>query len=121
MEKKSPFLLNAWYVAALSTDIGPEALFHRKLLDTSVMMYRKLDGTAVAVHDRCPHRFAPLHLGKRDGDDVACVYHGLRFNAEGQCTHNPHGDGRIPKAAVAELSIAGAPRLLVDLDGRRAG
>lgn len=102
MEKKSPaqpFLMNAWYVAALSTEVGPEALFHRKLLNTSVMLYRKHDGTAVAMHDRCPHRFAPMHLGKREGDDVTCIYHGLRFNAEGQCTHNPHGDGRIPKAA----------------------
>jgi vanillate O-demethylase monooxygenase subunit len=94
-----PYLRNAWYVAALSSEVGPEALFHRKLLDTSVMLYRRQDGTPVALRDRCPHRFAPLHLGHREGDEVACLYHGLRFDAEGRCTHNPHGDGRIPKAA----------------------
>lgn len=99
MDSKQPYLRNVWYVAALSSEVGPEALFHRKLLDTSVMLYRKQDGTPVAVHDRCPHRFVPLHLGKREGDEVACVYHGLRFDASGQCVHNPHGDGRIPKAA----------------------
>lgn len=99
MDSKQPYLRNVWYVAALSSEVGPEALFHRKLLDTSVMLYRKQDGTPVAVHDRCPHRFAPMHLGNRVGDEVNCLYHGLRFNANGQCTHNPHGDGRIPKAA----------------------
>jgi vanillate O-demethylase monooxygenase subunit len=99
IEMKQPYLLNAWYVAALSTEVGPEALFHRKILDTSILIYRKQDGTPVALHDRCPHRFAPLHLGKRVGDEVACLYHALRFDCEGQCTHNPHGTGQIPKAA----------------------
>ena len=64
-----------------------------------MLLYRKQDGTPVAMQDRCPHRFAPLHLGKRDGDDVVCHYHALRFDCSGQCTHNPHGDGKIPKAA----------------------
>lgn len=100
MTSASPFLKNAWYAAAMSSEVGPEALFHRKILDTSVMIYRKQDGTPVAMHDRCPHRFAPLHLGKRDGDDVICVYHALRFDCSGQCVHSPHGNGHIPKAAV---------------------
>ena len=94
-----PFLKNAWYVAALSSEVGPEALFHRRLLDTPVLIYRKADGTPVALHDRCPHRFAPLHLGKRVGDEIACLYHALRFDCSGQCTHNPHGNGQIPAAA----------------------
>jgi phenylpropionate dioxygenase-like ring-hydroxylating dioxygenase large terminal subunit len=96
---KTPYLMNAWYVAALSTEVGPEALFHRRILDTSVLIYRKQDGTPVALHDRCPHRFAPLHLGKRIGDEVACPYHALQFDCSGQCTKNPHGNGQIPRAA----------------------
>ncbi|MBB1163233.1 Rieske 2Fe-2S domain-containing protein, partial [Aquariibacter albus] len=93
------YLKNAWVVAALSSEVGPEALFHRTLLDTPVLIYRKADGTPVALHDRCPHRFAPLHLGRRIGDEVACLYHALRFDCSGQCTHNPHGNGQIPAAA----------------------
>ncbi|ABM93963.1 aromatic ring-hydroxylating dioxygenase subunit alpha [Methylibium petroleiphilum] len=99
METQIPYLTNAWYVAALSTEVGAQALFHRKILDTSILIYRKQDGTAVALHDRCPHRFAPLHLGKRIGDEVACLYHALQFDCTGQCTKNPHGNGQIPKAA----------------------
>lgn len=96
------YLKNAWYVSALSTEIGPEAMFHRKILDTSILIYRKADGTAVALHDRCPHRFAPLHLGKRVGDEVVCLYHALRFDCSGKCTHNPHGKGLIPRAAAVQ-------------------
>lgn len=93
------YLRNVWYVAALAQEVKADALFHRKILDTSVLLYRKADGRAVALHDRCPHRFAPLHLGKRHGDDLACLYHGLRFNEFGRCVGSPHGDGHIPKAA----------------------
>ncbi len=99
MTVQPAYLQKAWYVAAMSTEVDSEALFHRKILGTSVMIYRTADGTPVALHDRCPHRFAPLHLGKRVGDEVACPYHALRFNAGGQCTHNPHGNGHIPQAA----------------------
>ena len=28
-----------------------------------------------------------------------CPYHGLQFGSDGVCSHNPHGDGAIPKAA----------------------
>jgi vanillate O-demethylase monooxygenase subunit len=98
-KQKSPFVLKAWYAAALSTEVGPEALFHRKLLNVNVMLYRKQDGQPVAMQDRCPHRFAPMHMGKRVGDEVSCLYHALKFNSEGACTHSPHGTGVIPKAA----------------------
>ena len=99
MKVRDHFLKKAWYAAALSTEVDASGLFHRRILGKSVLIYRLEDGSAVALHDRCPHRFAPLSLGKRIGDDVACPYHALRFNSQGQCTHNPHGNGHIPKAA----------------------
>lgn len=102
MKVRDTFLKRAWYAAALSSEVAGEALFHRKILGTSVLIYRLQNGVAVAVHDRCPHRFAPLSLGKRVGDEVACPYHALRFNAQGRCTHNPHGAGHIPKAAQVD-------------------
>ncbi len=92
-------LRNTWYVAALAAEVTATALFHRRLLDTAVLIYRKADGSVVALHDRCPHRFAPLHLGKRVGDQVQCLYHGLRFDSSGACTHSPHGDGNVPARA----------------------
>ncbi len=93
------YLMNCWYAAALSTELPVEGTLARQLLDTSVLLYRKGDGTPVALHDRCPHRFVPLSMGRRHGDDVVCKYHALRFDCSGACTHNPHGNQLIPAAA----------------------
>src|SRR5438105_1783594 len=96
------YLRNAWYVAALADEVQSGVLFHRTLLGDSVLMYRKQNGEAVAMRDRCPHRFAPLHKGKLIGDIVQCGDHGLQFDCSGSCVRNPHGDQSIPKAAVVQ-------------------
>lgn len=95
-----PFLRNAWYVAAWGDEVLPGALFHRRILGEEILLVRGADGTARALRNRCPHRFAPLHLGKRDGDVIECAYHGLRFGLDGRCVFNPHGDGALPPRAL---------------------
>lgn len=92
------YLRNAWYCAALSEEVG-EAPFARRILDEPVLIARDTEGAARAMSDMCPHRFAPLHKGIREGDSIECPYHGLRFDLGGRCVHNPHGSGRIPAAA----------------------
>ncbi len=92
------FLRNAWYCAGWAADLGAEPIT-RTYLNEPVLLYRLRDGRAVAIGERCPHRFAPLHKGKLRDDCIECPYHGLRFDASGACVHNPHGDGAIPKAA----------------------
>lgn len=91
------YLLNTWYLAAWAAEIKTGELFHRRLLEQRVVLFRKQDGTPVALQDRCPHRFAPLHMGKLVDDVVQCPYHGLRFDAGGRCVLNPHGP--VPSAA----------------------
>jgi len=94
-------LRNAWYVAAWVAELPPGNLLARRLLDEPVVLFRDISGTATALADQCPHRFAPLSMGRlTEGGRVECPYHGLRFDALGQCVFNPHGDGNIPKAAV---------------------
>lgn len=94
-------LRNTWYVAAWASEVPAGALLARTFLDEPVVMFRDADGQPTALMDRCPHRFAPLSMGtlKEQGASVECPYHGLRFDAQGQCVFNPHGDGKIPKAA----------------------
>jgi phenylpropionate dioxygenase-like ring-hydroxylating dioxygenase large terminal subunit len=93
-----PFLSNAWYVAAWSSEVK-DAPFHRTILNEPVLMYRKPGGEAIAMADRCVHRFAPLHLGRLVGDSIECPYHGLRYDSAGNCVHSPHGDGAVLKSA----------------------
>jgi phenylpropionate dioxygenase-like ring-hydroxylating dioxygenase large terminal subunit len=93
-----PYLLNTWYAAAFSEEVGTTPIT-RTLLGEPVALYRGDSGRVAALLDRCPHRFAPLHKGTVLGDDLRCPYHGLRFDLHGACTHNPIGEGKIPKAA----------------------
>lgn len=81
----SEFLKNCWYVAAWSSELGDKPL-GRRLLDQPVVMYRKSDGTPVAMIDRCPHRFVPLSMGTVRNDELVCGYHSLSFNTSGRCT-----------------------------------
>ena len=65
------YLRNAWYVAAWSDDLADGQLLNRTILKEPVVLFRKSDGNVAALQDRCPHRFAPLHMGKIvDGDRV---------------------------------------------------
>lgn len=97
-------LRNAWYMAGWASEIG-EAGLARRILDQPLFLFRKQDGTLAALHDRCPHRFAPLSKGTRDGDRVTCGYHGLAFDAGGHCVHNPFA-ARIPAGARVEAFAA---------------
>lgn len=90
------FLRNAWYVAAWDSEVPAEGLFSRRLLNEPVLLFRNASGAIRALSDQCPHRFVPLHMGKRCGDVIQCVYHGLEFDESGACVRNPHGEGRIP-------------------------
>jgi phenylpropionate dioxygenase-like ring-hydroxylating dioxygenase large terminal subunit len=94
------YLENAWYLVAWSAEIGSDTLLGRTLLDQPIVMFRTSDGAAAAIRDMCPHRFAPLSMGKKVGDAVRCAYHGLEFDRAGACVRNPHGvNGHIPRAA----------------------
>jgi vanillate O-demethylase monooxygenase subunit len=85
----TPFVRNLWYVAAWSHELTAEAPIGRVIIGEPVVLYRRPDGSPVALEDRCPHRFAPLSLGRVEGDDLRCMYHGLRFGCDGACNEMP--------------------------------
>jgi phenylpropionate dioxygenase-like ring-hydroxylating dioxygenase large terminal subunit len=92
-----PFVFNAWYVAALPAELDLVPL-GRTVLGTPLVLYRQPDGTAAALLDICPHRFAALSSGQIKDGNLQCPYHGLEFNGSGRCVHNPHGNAARPAA-----------------------
>ncbi len=90
-------LRDHWYVAGWSGDVT-RAPLSRIILGEMVMLFRREDGTAIALEDRCPHRNLPLSEGRVVGNLVECGYHGLVFNEFGKCTHLP-GSDTIPSWA----------------------
>jgi vanillate O-demethylase monooxygenase subunit len=109
------YLRNAWYVAAWAEALAPGQIISRTICDEPIAIYRRRDGSVAALSDRCPHRFAPLSLGRvcEDTDHVECPYHGLRFDDTGACVVNPHGSGRIPRSlAVTSYPVVHQHTLL---------
>lgn len=51
-------------------------------------LFRDATGTPAALLDVCPHRHAPLSLGRVRVGALACPYHGWTFDGEGR-GHNP--------------------------------
>lgn len=88
------FVKNAWYVAATAGECNQKPLA-RTLLNEKVVLYRTSEGKAVALEDRCCHRYAPLSLGDVEQAGLRCRYHGAVFNANGDCVEIP-GQERIP-------------------------
>ena len=103
----TPWLRNTWYVAGFADEFTLGAIVARTLLGEPLVLFRTDAGGVAALADRCPHRFAPLSAGRLcdGGRAIECAYHGLRFGADGVCLHNPHGDGRVPRAASVPAHV----------------
>ena len=115
------YLRNAWYVAAWSDDLAEGQLLSRTILKEPVVLYRKADGHVAALQDRCPHRFAPLHMGKVvNGDRIQCPYHGLEFDAAGACAHNPHGPSIPSRLRVRSFPVTEKHKAIWIWMGERA-
>jgi phenylpropionate dioxygenase-like ring-hydroxylating dioxygenase large terminal subunit len=97
-DHETPFVFDCWYIAARSEELGRQ-LLSRRLLGIDVLLYRRLDGTTAAISNRCPHRSAPLSMGRLEGDDVVCGYHGFTFDGKGTCI-------RVPSQAEAPKGLA---------------
>lgn len=94
----SPYVRNAWYVAAWGHELEAGKLFPASILDEPIVIYRSEGGRLVALEDRCVHRLAPLSLGRCEGDRLRCMYHGLLYDADGKVAEIP-GQDLVPKQA----------------------
>ena len=82
------FPKNAWYVACTSADIDGKPL-GRKVCNESIVFYRGPDGAVAALEDFCPHRGAPLSLGRVCEGMLVCGYHGLEMGCDGKTVAMP--------------------------------
>lgn len=104
------YLRNAWYMIAWSEEIGVGPLVRTALEIPLLLIRASADGPAVALLDRCPHRFAPLSMGTIVNGEITCRYHGLQFNMAGHCVRSP-----FSKAVPAAARVRSFP--VVEQDG----
>ena len=82
------FPKNAWYVACTPNEIDDRPL-GRRICNESIVFYRGPDGVATALEDFCPHRGAPLSLGRVVEGKLVCGYHGLEMGCDGKTIAMP--------------------------------
>ena len=84
-----------WHPVALSETLAAQPMA-ACLLGQDIALWRDGTGGARAFADRCPHRGARLSLGRVQGGQLECVYHGWRFAPSGQCVAVPALPSFVP-------------------------
>ncbi len=102
-----PALQRHWYAVARSADLAREPV-GVTLLGRDYVVWRDGDAGIVAAPDRCPHREAPLSLGRLLDGDLECAYHGWRFGRGGRCVLVPSAADGVPVPPKAHLGIVHA-------------
>jgi vanillate O-demethylase monooxygenase subunit len=82
------FLKNTWYVACQADELTDKPL-GRKICNEAMVFFRDAQGKVAAVQDFCPHRGAPLSLGRVCNGQLVCGYHGLVMGCDGHTVSMP--------------------------------
>jgi phenylpropionate dioxygenase-like ring-hydroxylating dioxygenase large terminal subunit len=96
-----------WHPVAYAADVGrtPRAA---TLLGEPLVLWRDGQGALHAFRDVCVHRGTALSLGRVEGDEIVCAYHGWRYRGDGACTAIPQlaDPARVPARARAVVHAA---------------
>lgn len=67
-----------------------EAPVRVRLLGEDLMAFRDSNGDVGVMDELCPHRLAPLYIGRNEEAGIRCLYHGWKFDVQGLCTDMPN-------------------------------
>jgi phenylpropionate dioxygenase-like ring-hydroxylating dioxygenase large terminal subunit len=110
---------STWTAVALSRKVGTKP--RRVLLGGQpFVLFRSGDGLH-CLTDRCPHRFAPLSLGRVVDGTIECPYHGWRFDGGGRCRSMPCLLEQPPNIAVPAHAVREQHGLIYISPGSQRG
>ena len=75
-----------WFPALKSDELvadGDPVRF--RLLGENLIAFRDTGGRIGVMDHRCPHRCASLFFGRNEEGGIRCVYHGWKFDVDGNC------------------------------------
>jgi phenylpropionate dioxygenase-like ring-hydroxylating dioxygenase large terminal subunit len=80
-----------WQPALLSWELDEEdgAPLRVRLLCEDLIAFRDTEGNVGLLDALCPHRRAPLFYGRNEECGLRCVYHGWKFDTDGNCVDTP--------------------------------
>ncbi|TAL74399.1 MAG: hypothetical protein EPN79_00540 [Burkholderiaceae bacterium] len=56
-----------------------------KVMGEDLLAFRDTTGRVGLVEPTCPHRGANLYFGRNEECGLRCVFHGLKFDVDGNC------------------------------------
>src|SRR3954470_10687900 len=75
-----------WIPALKSSEVKKDGDPVRiKLLGEELIAFRDSHGKVGVMDHPCPHRCASLFFGRNEEGGIRCVYHGRKFDADGNC------------------------------------
>ena len=91
-----------WIPAAFTYQIAdPDSPPLRvRLLGENLVLFRDSKRRIGLLDEHCPHRTASLFFGRNEQGGLRCVYHGLKFDVEGNCIDVPC----VPQTGEAQLA-----------------
>ena len=92
-----------WLPALLPRELpGPDSDPIRfRILGEDLIAFRDTNGSVGFLQNNCPHRGASLFFGRNEEAGLRCVYHGWKFDVDGNCTDMPNcTEGEAFKARV---------------------
>ena len=60
-----------------------------RILAENLIAFRTTSGRVGVVANACPHRGASMFFGRNEEEGLRCVYHGWKFDVEGNCIDMP--------------------------------
>ena len=80
-----------WVPAAMSSELKADGDPMRlALLGEKLIAFRDSSGRVGVMDHKCPHRCASLFLGRNEENGIRCIYHGWKFDADGNCVDTPN-------------------------------
>lgn len=94
-----------WYVVADATELPSKKPLAIERFGLPLVLWRKADGSPVAMLDQCPHRSAKLSVGNVVRDSIQCKFHGFEFDPSGSCQLVPETNKSAQNLKVATFPI----------------
>src|ERR1700723_2368743 len=90
------FMRQYWLPAAMSSELKANgAPMRLMLIGEQLIAFRDSSGRIGVMDHKCPHRCASLFLGRNEENGIRCVYHGWKFDVDGQCVDMPSVPARL--------------------------
>jgi len=87
---------NQWYAVMDSREVKKGKPVGVTRMGEKLVLWRREDGTAACIADRCCHRGASLSAGKICEGHVQCPFHGFEYDASGRVVRIPANGKNTP-------------------------